>query len=497
MILFADHVNFKRENFPALYHYLDSNSLVYDYHESFIEEKKIWGEYSSDSFSGIEIDSEDRIYASEDEIAELYKHELQSAILRNSDWANTRFRSDSELNTYAKENFKEQKDGCRRAVIFWVRHWSQVFAEKKPTCGIVFGGNLIYSTAFMFVAKKLDVPVFVLEHFFTGNDWYMEQRYSPIPNNSILRSKSYVSKLVGNGASINDYEIWQKLNAGKNKNVKQPAYTSPDLRDYVLILGQVPSDFSITSRNNLEKNSIAFYKDLISYYLNESSESVVVKVHPYERRINSAGRTNTYDSLVSYRSTLSADYRNRVKIFEDFSLQGLINNCKYAVTINSQAGLEAIINGKQLVCFGNPFYANHGFTISLMSIGELSEVDMPAYLSEQQLSSFIRFMGATFRHLIGENEHQKVADLMSNLRLPRLKPEAKPIVSAIKVPDAAVSASMSTKSNALVTVKANAVRLVDQLSRTKRLCKKFKRDPKAYCLDSQHSLLRFIGKKVL
>lgn len=38
MILFADHVNFKRENFPALYHYLDSNSLVYDYHESFIEE---------------------------------------------------------------------------------------------------------------------------------------------------------------------------------------------------------------------------------------------------------------------------------------------------------------------------------------------------------------------------------------------------------------------------------------------------------------------------
>ena len=85
MILFADHVNFKRENFPALYHYLDSNSLVYDYHESFIEEKKIWGEYSSDSFSGIEIDSEDRIYASEDEIAELYKHELQSAILRNSE----------------------------------------------------------------------------------------------------------------------------------------------------------------------------------------------------------------------------------------------------------------------------------------------------------------------------------------------------------------------------------------------------------------------------
>lgn len=68
-----------------------------------------------------------------------------------------------------------------------------------------------------------------MEHFFTGNEYYIEEKYDPIPNNTNLKiSNVYNSvNIEENGFELERTRIKaiNKVLLAKNKNVTQPSET--------------------------------------------------------------------------------------------------------------------------------------------------------------------------------------------------------------------------------------------------------------------------------
>lgn len=494
MIIFSDKTNFKRENFPALFDYLDSHAFEYGFDESNPALKSAWGNYDYAAFSHeyrAAAESKVRIYNGID-VDDCVKDEFFSRHALNDGWGASGKQSESELTAFLTENFPDELRDCRAAACYWIDYWEQTFSRLKPAAAITFGGNLIYSRVFLAIAKKMGIPGFVAEHFFTGHDFYFEPRYSSIPNASFLRSKRFTDALNKQKPPA-DSDVWRKIYSQKNKNVQQPAFTSYKLRNYALVLAQVPNDFSIFSSQNKWKNSIGFYKSVIAEILEFTTDPIVIKVHPYERMKNKGASVSTFDAIKDYREQLAYEKRARLHIVEDYSLTGLISGCKYAITLNSQSGLEVAAHGKPLICFGGAFYGRRGFTTDLDEIAQLRDVVPTLGFSERILTSYVAFLNAAFCHLIGNDEGHKFSAIFSNINL-RVKSGGR-----LKVQDSLKSTELAGVMVPAVTVNrvSSTERPKSSSGRRKQLWRKFKKDPRAYCLDSKHALLRFIGRKVL
>ncbi|PND35349.1 hypothetical protein C1I89_02905 [Achromobacter pulmonis] len=501
MIIFSDKSNFKRANFPALFDFLEGEGVEHTYDEANGDLKTAWGVYDFTTFGPTHrmvAESDQTLYRGID-ISESVKDELYSKYALHPDWALSEKQSEEELYQFMQDRFSAEIRNCRAAACYWVDYWDSVFASVKPVAAITFGGNLIYSKIFLAVAKQRGVPGFVAEHFFTGNDFYLEPRYTSIPNASFLRSRRFTDAING-GKSQRYSSAWRKIYSQKNKNVSQPAYASYRLRGYALILAQVPNDFSIFSSNNKWKNSIGFYKKVISEILQCSKDPVVVKVHPYERKKNKDASVSTFDALKEYREMLDSTYRARLHIVEDYSLPGLISGCKYAITLNSQAGLEAVGHAKPLICFGGAFYGGRGFTMDLDDISDIGKAIESAEFSEKTLSGYVSFLSAAFSHLIGVGEAGKIKGIFGSLELKKRR-EAVTADPEIQVEQNIKAPNPDASSHDIVLkklpVSARHVGTSGSHRKTKRLWEKFKRDPRGYCLDSKHAILRFIGRKVL
>jgi hypothetical protein len=499
VIIFSDKSNFKRDNFPALFDFLDGQVIEYGYDESHDELKTAWGIYNYTAFSPEHraIAESNQDYYLGVDLLESMKDEIFSRYALHSDWSLSKKQSESELLEFLKESFPDEFRDCRAAVCFWVDYWDQLFAKLKPVAAVTFGGNLIYSKIFLAIAKKRSVPGFVLEHFFTGHDFYLEPRYSALPNSSFLRSKKF-TEVLNKKWSTPDSDAWKKIYSQNNKNVSQPAFTSYGLRNYALILAQVPNDFSIFSARNKWKNSIGFYKEVVSEILEFTGDPVVVKVHPYERTKNKGAAISTFDAMKDYREKLPRAQQARLHIVEEYSLSGLISGCKYAITLNSQSGLEVAGHAKPLICFGGAFYGNRGFTTDLTEISQIRKVVSDLKFSEEVLQSYAKFLNAAFSHLVGLGEVEKVKGIFSTLAFRKRKGAATAPVKSENTSGPIVLSTATSPKLPVTQMSAKKGSIGNTANEKQgRLWKKFKKDPRGYCLDSKHAVLRFIGRKIL
>lgn len=484
MILFADNFNFKEENFPSLFEYFKKSNTKFHFDDFNTDLKKSWGNYDNSTLN-TELSPELEHYKNRFDFFDIAKDEFLSSLIINSNLLSSEDIYDEEgVLDFLKRKYPNNYERCKEVALYWVSYWFNLLKTKKIDAVIVFGGNLIYAKALLKVAEFLSLKCFVVEHFYTGNDFYFENRYSPIPNNSYIRSKRFLENIASD-----DFSFFSKINNQKNKNVKQPSYASIAVDNYVLLLCQVPNDFSILSPWNKWKNTLYFYKRIIKEILEKTNKNVVVKVHPYER-VKNKGAFNTYDELESFISKLNSDDADRVFLVENFSLEGLINGCDFSVTINSQSGLDVVRLGKRLVCFGEPFYGRHGFTTDLTEVTELDFVLKKEDYDDLNFEKYNRFMSAVFNHLIGLNESWKINESFrkssfdkNNYNISQKKNEN------IKIETLTKNDFPNKKAIAHVekTLSINN-------DRRKRLIRKFKNDPKRFFEDSQNPLFRFIGK---
>lgn len=409
MIYFSDDFNFKEKNFPELYNFLKKYSIKYDFDKNNAAIKKP----TSFSYKSIIIDEhticEEKYF--DINLYNTYIHELLYICSSSPQWIDYDIPlNDQELASFFYTYFTKELLSCREKTIFFIDYWKRTLAEKKIDLGISFGGNLIYANTYAKVLASNNIPHFCVEHFFTGNDFYFERRYEPLPNNSLLQNTVYCTSIAS--SLTNKAKKMVKIRAEKNKNVKQPAYYSLAQNDYILILAQVRNDFSIASKHNLHKNTIKFYIEIISKILSKTNYNIVVKTHPYEmKKINDISMT-TYSILEREISRMNG-WKNRITLVDDFSLYGLIDNAKMIVTLNSQSGLQALERFKPVACFGGAFYGQKGFTFDYSNTEEFINNIDNIKMDLAKYEKYLKFMDATFEHLIGTGEENKIGKILA------------------------------------------------------------------------------------
>lgn len=414
MIYFSDDFNFKPANFPALFAWLKKSRRTFDFDRHSPELKKRWGDYKNDFTPGTaaldEIIAETHLGHN---LYEIYEPELLFACSSSPLWPQLDPPTAKEdLVRFLFPLFPETFSRCRSAAIDWLDHWRRELPGRIQA-GVSFGGSLIYTRAFASVLAAEGLDNIFVEHFFTGHDFYFEKRLEPLPNDSLLRNEDYCRELAAR--ELNPLARHLKIQKAQNKNVRQPAFKMPSKSGYALILAQVANDFSILSRVNPFKNSVGFYQKTIDAILDRSELDLVIKTHPYETRKLPPGVQTTQALLRHYMEGKPDAQRRRVSLVENQSLSGLIKRAAFALTLNSQAGLETLLQGKPLICLGRPFYGGKGFTYDLTGLDQLVPELLTAELSlpVAQFEKFLDFLDVAFEHLVGQGEEHKIGAVLN------------------------------------------------------------------------------------
>lgn len=142
-----------------------------------------------------------------------------------------------------------------------------------------------------------------------------------------------------------------KYNVGKNldllDNLSKITKTKPTAK-IRLVIGQVEDDASLAnSLSNITTNQ-ALLEDVRQKHPNDI---IIYKPHPdIEAKLRIGSLTDE-----CFADVIASD----TPIFE------CIQSCDSLHTISSQAGFEALLQGKMVVCYGLPFYAGFGLTTDL------------------------------------------------------------------------------------------------------------------------------------
>jgi hypothetical protein len=390
----------------------------------------------------------------------------------------------------------------------WIEYWTQALAEKELfTHACIFSGSLIYQRSLMELLRYTPTKVIVMESFFTGNDYYCEEKYEPIANNTNLKHKTVFESLVHNDepASLLDRERIKAINkvlTMKNKNVQQPETGEPLVfeheGDIVTICGQVVNDFSLLEYRNKGLCSIAIYKKLISE-LASSGFNVVFKAHPWEEEKTNIGRPLTRDAIIEYVNKQPEILQQRVKIVDHYPIDKLFSISYSVIGLNSQSLIEAAFHGFKPIQFGDAFYGKKGFTHDFTP-DQISEVvinlqqgSLAGSLSLTEYRYFENFLViALQRYLVsnfdsGIKRLEQVFDLPKNISL-SLTATGVAHKTTVKEPNKTLSEdkTSASKESSLIPI-ANVLKIPSSLER-KFL--KLRRNPKKFFSDSQNSVIR-------
>ncbi|OOF51656.1 capsular polysaccharide export protein, LipB/KpsS family [Rodentibacter trehalosifermentans] len=397
------------------------------------------------------------------------------------------------------------------AAWYWIEFWKTRLAELGNfTHCCVFSGGLIYQKALIEQLKYTSVRVMVMESLFTGNEYYCEERYSPIANNCDIKNpavyKSYIKALETDDAYDKErMKAINKMLMMKNKNVEQPSssdsliFSDPD-RPLVSIIGQVVNDFSVLEYKNNGISTIAFYKELIEK-LASAGFNVAIKTHPWEEKKNNLKHPLTKTVLTEFVATLPLELQQRIQVIDHYAIKKLFEQSKWIVGLNSQGLIEAAFEGFKPVQFGNAFYGKRSFTHDYALndidgfIQDLLTDKLNHILTLSEWDKFEQFITILLQkhavsvHNSGILNLQKIFELPTYIPLVDIKPVAKkPNAPSNPSESEVVSRPVSKVPAALMVQNENMIR--DGNSRSSAKWRKFKNTPHLFFADAKNPVLR-------
>lgn len=299
--------------------------------------------------------------------------EALSIVLPKENWQKNNIKKNK--NELIKKLYDEDKNTflqCCSSAMFWVDYWRNFPKLNKYKCAFVFSGSQIYNKTLLKLLSYTPVECFVCESFFTGSDYYLENRHSPIANSSTscfpnvyrrMMRKLHMDTVYSAQAKI---KATNKINGMINKNVTQPDQSKLPLNlkevKIALVIGQVCNDFSLISGKGDILTSIPVYKDLVRHLLKDDRVSVIFKAHPWERKKDNIRSSITRDAMEDFQKCLDQENRRRFIVMEDFNLKQLLRNSDAVFTLCSQSALEAAAEGLKPYTIGGAFYDVGGFT---------------------------------------------------------------------------------------------------------------------------------------
>lgn len=430
-----DNIHINEKNFTSLINYCKANDIKLDYNNQNNDLFSAYGVYDKNDqrinkyFNEFLNTSKKNIFLYKTENINLFqvcKAELLSYVITKYD-QDKYIWNEEELQDIVFNNYKNELCCCLAASKFWIEFWLLKLEQNKYDFAFIFSGSLIYSKTLLEILKtKLNIRVFVCETYLTGHEFYFEEKYNYIANNSLIKSSSFYNSIPYSTDATQKLLALNKYLMKNNLNVKQPITSDKSniLEDnVVLIIGQVVNDFSILEHNNVGFYTIGVYKELISQIITKTNYNVIFKAHPWERKKNNLKNNFTY-------SKLSNEFKKtkRIQFVEDFNINVLFDISKHVIVLNSQGGIEAVENGIKPITLAQPFYCNKGFTIDF----DISKINQTidylnthhnSYLSYDEFKQFEIFLSKIhLNHLVtkfpsGEKQLREILKKTNEVKL--------------------------------------------------------------------------------
>ena len=145
----------------------------------------------------------------------------------------------------------------------------------------------------------------------------------------------------------NIVNLWKKYSISK---YNFPSFIEPPSSPYILLIDQTFGDLSIRY-GDANENS---FKKMFEFAVNNWPEhKIVIKSHP-----------DVINSKKKGCIDISNNTKHNVIIIGDIGqINKLIESSSAVCVVTSQVGFEALIYGKEVHVFGNPFYSGLGLTI--------------------------------------------------------------------------------------------------------------------------------------
>jgi hypothetical protein len=324
--------------------------------------------------------------------------------------------------TWSDPHTRQMLHLCMAAACFWIEHWEDRLKRRGPfSHALVFSGSYIYTRALQEVASRTGVRVFTLEGFFTGHAFYLEERTTPIANNSLVATDSFLERLTLPEDPVARArlrgEALRRLAEMRNKNVRadKAALVPPPFKargtGAVLIVGQVMNDFSLIETPLSEASSVACYRRIIARLLAETDMTIVFKAHPWERKRHNLRVPVTLTSLAAFIAQFEPAQRARIKLIESEPIDAIFGHVDWVVGLCSQGLLEACRAGFKPMQAGRAFFARRGFTHDFETVDRMVDAlvarDRPAQLSLEEYQRFEDFLVQTLvLHLVGNRPRE-------------------------------------------------------------------------------------------
>lgn len=393
-VVLADGIHLHSRNFPTLFRFFEEVGAEVTVHDDHDDMKRALGSYGAfrerlrSYRARLEPLSSDALFSATYDLKttpirlwEMARSEfLALSLARRTEWHEGDGRRPEDREIFER-GLRWDRDALldnMAAAAFWIDTLGPVFDGGGPTHAFVFSGSMTYARVLMEVCKFARTKVFVLETTFTGNEYYCEERYTPIANSSDVRHPAVRASLALPTEPVERLRVvakaLQRMALAKNKNVTQPdsadlpRFPEPE-RPTLLVVGQVVNDFSVIETKSGWLSTLAFYRELIVRCLRETEYNIIFKAHPWEHRKTHVGRALTREHLERAIADLPAELRERVAIREDDNLRALGDASDRAALLCSQAGVELALDcGLRPSTFGSPFFGAAGFTDEYESI---------------------------------------------------------------------------------------------------------------------------------
>lgn len=499
-IFLPDTVHFHERNFKSLFEFISRHDVKITKNTEINSWAGLYGDYSSKLdeikpylkiVSGLSPSELFEYRHQSQTVWKVARAELLSYFLPNVEFnINVKHRDDETHFELMLKINKVVLLNCYAAAMYFMDYWKAKLASiSVQRYALIFSGSQIYNKSLLEVLKHSQTTPVVMEHFFTGNEYYFEDRYTPIANASDLK---YLVHQKVSESDRNEYDRRRlksinKILLSNNRNVKKTGeflhLDFPEGRTVALI-GQVVNDYSVIETATNYLNSVEFYKEFILKSIN-SGLNVVFKAHPWERHKNNVRTSFTKDMIEFWMNDeLSEEQKSKLVITETADIDSIFKQVDFVAGLCSQGLLESVFDGFKPLQFGNAFYGGRGFTSDYICVDDfLSDIKndvVSGYLSIDEYQEYEDF-------LVSALESELVSVHKSGILVLESKLKEYPLIPLLekKVP---VSSEVEHKKIEVLPVIG-----VSGVSPTTRKLRKLRKDPKSFFKDSNHKLLRKIN----
>ena len=262
----------------------------------------------------------------------------------------------------------------RYANVFWqgVDAATDILRRKSPSCVVIVQGYEMTGAVYRHSALQLDIPVLALENTAVKGRMLWDNVSGITTNRNLAKNFHwrYRESIAAGDAEQFCQDLISRTKQLKSAEHQSPSrpYQTRDGRPMVLFLGQVYTDSSVVFDSAGWDSPVQVIRQLCRWCV-EHDRDLVIKLHPKEASGRAPVTDAPYNQLTWRKLQADPEMRrflddericvDRENVLDTYSL---MEQCSFAVTINSQSGLEAAIRGKPVVVCGHAFYSGLGFT---------------------------------------------------------------------------------------------------------------------------------------